>query len=193
MAIEVDSAGTAGPPAIKFPEIGSYATLGIVDVRMVPSRDYDTGELATWDDGSPKEHPYIIGLVTASNGATVGKDDDERPVVVGELVSIHAEGGRWYPYRDAKREFAKENDGAGVSVGSVLSWKFDSEEPPKNKRHNPQKVYLAKLRKATGDDGDLVARCEAAYYEQRKPIALDDAPAPSSSTSAPAAAGDPFA
>jgi hypothetical protein len=173
MPIPLDTPGSSGPPAVKFDDVGSYVDIGIVKVDEVQSRDYETGDPEVWDNGDPRMHPRITGIVIAHNGATVGKDDDIRPVEVGELVSIYAQGSRWFTYRDARKEHGT------VNCGDVMRWKFETTETPKNPkfRGNPRKVFVAKIRAAEGKDGDLVARCEAAYYEQRDRVTVDVAPA----------------
>ena len=159
MPIQVDTPTASGPPAVKFGDVGSYVNIGIVNVEEVQSRDYDTGDAEVWPDGKPKMHPRITGIVVAAKDVQVGPRGEERPVEVGELVSIYAQGGRIYTYREAKKAHGN------VEVGDVMQWKFDREEPARNPRHAPRKVFEAKLRHPNGEDGDLAKRCEKAYYE----------------------------
>lgn len=173
MPIPLDQPTAAGPPAVKFNEIGSYIDVGIVLVEQVQSRDYDTGDPEMWADGNPKLHPRITGLVIAQQGATVGKDDDARTVDLGDIVAIYAQGGRWFPYRDALKQHGT------VNVGDVMRWKFESTKPARNPRHAPLKVFDCQLRAPRGDDGDLVTRCEAAHHEMRSRVVVDTAPATS--------------
>lgn len=169
MGITVDTPGTGGPPALKFGDVGDYVTLGIVNVEDVQSRDYDTRELEFWDNGDPKTHPRITGLVINHKGALIGTDDDQRPVEVGEVVSLYAHGSRFYTWRDAKKGHGP------VDVGDVVRWTFDHTEAPRNPRFkgNPVKVFVAKLRKAEAKDGDLVERCEAAYWSLKERVPVD--------------------
>jgi len=185
MPITVDEPTTGGPPAVKFRDLGAYVVVGIVDVESVQSRDYDTGDLEFWNDGNPKMHPRITGLVVSAEGATVGKDDDERAVEPGDVVSIYAQGSRLFTYRDAVKTHG------AVSVGDVMRWKFDHTTPTKNPRHNPVKVFTAELRKPEGKDGDLSSRCEAEHFDRKKRPTVDAAPAPAPAATA-AAAHDPF-
>ena len=166
MGIQLEQPAAPGLPGPKFAEPGGYVDVGIIDVETVQSRDYDTGDPKKWDDGTPVSHPRITGVVLAAQGARTGRDDDERDIAVGETIQIHADGGRIYTWRDAIKEHGP------VEVGDVLRWKFDRTEAPRNRMHNPRKVFVAQLRKARGDDGDLVARCEALYHERRKGIVL---------------------
>jgi hypothetical protein len=170
MSIPLDTPTTGGPPAVRLGDIGSYIDVGIVNVEDVQSRNFDTGEPEVWDDGKPKMHPRITGLVITSQGMTVGKDTEERDPQPGELVSIYAQGGRLYPWRDAKKAHGT------VHVGDVLRWKFETTEAPRNPkfRGNPRKVIAATLRAPRGDDGDLVARCEDAHHNLRTRVTVDN-------------------
>ena len=166
MGIQLEQPAAPGLPGPKFAEPGSYVDVGIIDVETVQSRDYETGDIRKWDDGTPVSHPRITGVVLAAQGARTGRDADERDIAVGETVQIHADGGRIYTWRDAIKEHG------AVEVGDVLRWKFDRTEAPRNRMHLPRKVFVAQLRKARSDDGDLVARCEALYHERRKGIVV---------------------
>lgn len=179
MPIPLDTPGTGGPPAVKFGQIGDYVTVGIADVRDVPSKDYDTGEPEFWPNGDPKMHPRVTGIVIDAQGATVGKDEDERPVEVGELVSLYMQGARFFAWRDAKKAHGV------VDAGDVMRWRFAREDKPRNPRHKDIRVFVAELRKPTGKDGDLLERCEAAYYQLRDRVTVDAV------TPAPAAPYDP--
>lgn len=167
MSIPLDQPTGSGVPAIKFGDIGSYADLGIVSVEQVQSRNYDTGEPELWPDGGTKTHPRITAIIIKAEGATIGKDDDEHAVAPGDLVALYAQGSRWFAYRDAVKEHGT------VSVGDVMRWKFDRTEPARNARHAPRKVFEAKIRAPRGDDGDLMARCEAAHFELKNRTPVD--------------------
>jgi hypothetical protein len=181
MPITVDTPTSGGPPAVKFGEVGSYVDVRIINVAEVQSKDYDTDELEFWPDGKPKMHPRITGLVIGASGATVGNDDEERPVEVDELVSIYAQGARFFAWRDAKKAHG------AVSVGDVLRWKFDHTETPTNPKFkgNPRKVFVGQLRSPRPDETAQTARCEELYAagQQRTELApaaaapaYDDAP-----------------
>lgn len=188
MAIPLSSPTSSGPPAVSFKEAapGDQVVLGIVNVEDVQSRDFDTGDLEFWNDGNPKMHPRITGLVvSATDGVRVGSDDEARPVEVGEVVSIYAQSGRIYTWREAHKAHGTAN------VGDVLLWRFDREEEPRNKRPgmNKQKVFVAKLRGPDASkDGDLLDRCEATYYELRDRVTV--APAPAAPAPSAPAGGD---
>lgn len=178
MGIALETPGAGGPPAVKFGDIGDYVVVGIVNVEQVQSRDYDSGDLEFWSDGKPKMHPRITGLVVAEQGATTGKEGEEQPIEIGQLISIYAQGSRIYTWRDAVKEHGQ------IEVGDVLRWKFDRTEAPRNPRFraNPVKVFTAELRKPSGKDGDLLERCEVAYHDKRERIPVD---APSGGGRAP--------
>lgn len=179
MPIQLDTPGAAGPPAIKLGAIGDYVDLAVVDIDEVRSRDAKTGDPLSWDDGTPRMHKRLTLLVVnASRGGIVGPRGEEQPVEDGTLVTLHAEGSRWFAYRDAVAEHGT------VNVGDVMRWKWAGEKPAQTRGFNPSKVYECKLRAPRGDDGDLVARCEAAHFENRKRTPVDQ-PAPAAAGRAP--------
>jgi hypothetical protein len=169
MTIALDSGTAAGSPAIKFANVGDNAVLGIANVEERQSRDFDSGDLLTWDDGTPRMHPVITAIVVTAQGGYTGSDDDPSGVQPGDVVTIHAEGGRWYAYRDARKEHGT------VNVGDVMKWTFESEEPPKKRGHKPRKVYVAELRGPNASDGDLTDRCVALYHSLKERPAVDAA------------------
>jgi hypothetical protein len=157
-----------GPPAAHFPAVGDSVTVGIVDVDTYQQKDYDTGEPATWPDGSRREGKVVTGLIINSSGtADAGSDRQSTPVEPGDLVRFWCEGGRYYTYRDAVRA------AGGVNVGDIMLWRRDADKPATNPRHNPAKVYTAKIRRPEPKDGDIVTRCEQARINLRTRTILD--------------------
>lgn len=187
-SIQLDTPTTGGPPAVKFPEVGTSVVVGIVNVDEYHQHNID-GVPQTWSDGTPKMGKRVTGLVVSSEGATVGGDHGDQPAAPGDLVTFYCEGGRHYTYRDAVAE------AGGVNVGDVMLWKFDHEEPAKQRGYNPRKVYVAKIRRPEAKDGDLADRCVAAYHEQAARPAVDapsDPVAPLGAHHAPTADEMPF-
>lgn len=155
MPIIADEPTPVGPPACSFLDVGAFVDLGIVKVEQVQQFDM-AGKAEHWPDGNPKKQYRLTGIVVGNHGVTTGPKGEKRPVDVGEVVSVYV-GRHKRVYEDAKRAHGP------VSVGDVLRWKFDHTEP--STQADPKKVYTARLRKAEAKDGDLVARCEAAYDE----------------------------
>lgn len=177
-SITLETPATGGPPAVKFPEVGTSVVVGIVNVDEYHQHNID-GVAQTWSDGTPKMGKRVTGLVV-SGDATVGGPDGDEPVKAGDLVTFYCEGGRHYTWRDAVAEAGE------VNVGDVMKWTFDHEEPAKQRGFNPRKVYVAKIRRPKPEDGDLADRCVAAYHESKARPAVE-APAPQA---APAPAAD---
>lgn len=174
----LDEPTMSGPPAAYFPSPGDQIVVGIVDVATYQQRDYDTGDLKFWPDGGKVEGKIVTGLVISAKGAMAGTEKSHEAVSPGDLVTFWCEGGKHYTYRDAKRAHG------AVDRGDVMLWKREADEPAKNTRHNPRKVYSAVIRHPEARDGDIVARCEAAYRTLHVPARLDE---PVS-----VAAGDPW-
>jgi hypothetical protein len=172
MPLDQPSAG--GPPQAHFQNVGDSIVVGIVNVDDYHQKDYDTDELKYWADGGKVMGKRVTGLVVSLTGTTCagGVKSGLIDVSEGDLVTFYCEGGKWYTYRDALREAGQ------VDVGWVMQWTRVDDKPPKNQKHNPQKVYEAQIRRPDpSKDGDLVARCQAAHDEMTRASALDAAPA----------------
>ena len=183
-SITLETPSTGGPPAVKFPEVGTSVIVGIVNVDEYHQHNID-GVAQTWSDGTPKMGKRVTGLVV-SGDATVSGPDGGAVVQPGELVTFYCEGGRHYTWRDAVAE------AGGVNVGDVMRWTFDHEEPPKQRGFNARKVYVAKIRRPEAKDGDLADRCVAKYHELAQRPTVDAPPAQAAPSPAVAAADEPF-
>jgi hypothetical protein len=166
--LELDAPSSGGPPAIKFDKPGAYVVCGIVDVKEYQQRDLATGDLLTWDDGKPKMGKMVTALVVSADGAYTGRDDDQDPAAVGDVVTFWCEKGKHYTWRDAVKAHGK------VLVGDVMKWERLADEPPKKAGFNAQKVYRAALRSPEARDGDIVDRCAAARIAQANRPAVDE-------------------
>lgn len=154
MSEVLDAPQTSGPPSAYFPNVGDAVIVGIVDVNEYQQKDYDTGEPKTWPDGGKVMGKVVTGLVMSTTGtAGSGGEKNNGPIAPGDLVTFWCEGGKFYTYRDAVKAHG------AVQVGDVMRWARIDDKPPKNARHNPQKVYEARIRKPKAEDGDIVARC----------------------------------
>lgn len=163
----LDEPTRSGPPAAYFPKPGDQIVVGIVDVSKYQQRDYDTNELKFWPDGNKVEGRVVTGLVISANGAMAGTDKKHDPVNPGDLVTFWCEGGKHFTYEAAKKAHG------GVERGDVMLWKREADEPAKNSRHNPRKVYVARIRRPEAKDGDIVERCVAAYRSTQPAVVVD--------------------
>lgn len=181
--LDTGSAGS-GTPGVKFDEIGAHVIVGIVNVDEYHQHNID-GVAQTWSDGTPKMGKRVTGLVVSADRALVGGPDGDREAEPGELVTFYCEGGKHYTWRDAVAE------AGGANVGDVMKWTFTEEKPPKQRGYNPQKVYVAQIRRAEARDGDLPARCVEEYQRLQQGPQLQSAPAPTTQQ-APSTPVDPF-
>jgi hypothetical protein len=167
----LDQPSKSGPPALYCPEVGDGAVLGIVDVGNYAQRDYDTGDPKTWPDGSPMMGKVVTGLVVSViGGACGGGKRASAPIATGDLVTIWCEGGKFLAYNAALKA------AGGVDRGDLLRWVRLPDGVPSNPRHNPPQAFEAAIRKATAADGDVVARCHAAFADLNA-TRVDSAPA----------------
>lgn len=182
--IALDSAGTGGPPAVKFHAPDDHVIVGIVDVKDYHQHNID-GVPQTWSDGTAKMGKRVTGLVVAGKGAYTGGSGEEIDVDAGDLVTFYCEGGRHYTWRDAVAE------AGGVNVGDVMRWMFERTEPAKTRGFNDRKVYVAQIRRPEAKDGDLPARC-VEQYQQLQNAPQVDGPDGGVSNAPAGAADDPF-
>lgn len=111
-------------PALSFRDkpVGTTYTGTVTDrPTLVQSRDFETGERATWPDGNPK-----MSVVTQLD-------------VNGDKVAL------WAPKPSAMFAAiaaAQQDAGARIDVGGTLSVTYSGDKPnEKNPRLNPQKQY----------------------------------------------------
>lgn len=122
-------------PSVSFAEapVGTVVS-GVVTqtAKLVQSRDYMTGEPATWPDGNPKMAAVLHLTV----------DGEERALWAGKPSALF----------NAIRE-AQQAVGSRIEVGDTVAVKFTGEKKdPDNPRKNPQKLYAVKITKAPKAD-----------------------------------------
>lgn len=155
-------AGGESRPALSFKDkpIGTVYRGRIIEApKSVQSRDFETGDPATWPDGNPKMS-VVIGL-----------DVD------GEEVSLWA--AKPSAMLSALRD-AQQKAGARLAVGGTLAVKFTGETPnKKNPRLNPQKLYAAQYTAPDalgGDPFDLTAPATLAAAPAQQQAFTDEPP-----------------
>ena len=169
--IQLDAPSSSGPPSATLTEPGASIVVGVANVGEYQQRDFDTGDLLTWDDGGPKMGKVVTGIVVSATDTTVPDGENaSRDVVPGDVVSFWCEGGKWFPYRDAVAA------AGGVNVGDVMRWVRTEDDPPKKRGHNPKKNYEVQIRRPEAKDGDLADRCVDKYHELKARPALEQAP-----------------
>lgn len=125
-AQEIDPfAGAEKAPSVKFPTIGTTVTGVITDPpNLVQSRDFETGELATWPDGNPKMSAVI----------NVEVDGEKQAIWASKPSALFAALAQ-----------AQKDAGARFEVGGTIVVRYDSDKPnEKNPRLNAAKQFKAK-------------------------------------------------
>lgn len=171
--IQLDGPSTSGPPSVTLTtENVSEVVVGVANVADYQQRDFDSGELLTWDDGGPKLGKVVTGIIVTATDCTVPDGDDLREAAPGDVVSFWCERGKWFPYRDAVAA------AGGVNVGDVMRWARLEDDAPKKRGHNGKKNFDVKIRRPEARDGDLADRCVALYHELKARPAVDAPAAP---------------
>lgn len=172
MGIPINSGGgeTRRPPAISLRNIGDYVDVAIVNEEKAPAYVFGTQTQATTKSGKPKTKDVVTVLVIRGTGV-ITENKVDRPVVAGEIATIHFEGqNRWDPDLDKTRaagEFkswsgAKEEVGQ-LMVGDVMRWTFEASIPGKGAE--PRKLRPVKLRRPRAEEAEQTARCEQLHRE----------------------------
>lgn len=158
-------AGGEGNPSISFKDaphgttyVGRVAELP----TLVQSRDFETGNPATWPDGNPK----MVAVTTLE--------------IEGQLYSL------WAPKPSALFAAIKEAQntaGQQIAIGGTLEVTYTHDEPNKtNPRLNPAKQY-----RVTYTPPDAFSEPAAAQQPAQAPAAPAAAPAPAAGNPAEAA------
>lgn len=140
-------------PAVSWKNmpIGTSYTGTVVDPpQQVQSRDFDTGELRTWDNGDP-----IWDVVTKLD-------------IDGEVKGLWA--SKWKKEGSLYSALAKAQKALGrrIQAGDVLTVTFVGEEPnERNPKLNPRKLYTVELKPgAPGSGSDPLAGGDTATSDK---------------------------
>lgn len=144
-------AGSGGYPYTKIDEVGGKLVFDLIEARLVDERDYDTGQVATWDNGEPKKQLVLDVNIDwdKSTGVVTGKDGVKEPV------------GSYYCKYTAFLALKKACDEAGIKMSQVGrgAIKRTEDGTPRNPRHAPPHQFVAQVsaRAASSDVDDLLA------------------------------------
>lgn len=140
-------------PAVSFNNapFGTTVTGTVVEgPQLVQSRDFDTGELKTFDNGDPMWDVVVKLTVTSGNGA-------------GEVRGLWAK--KWRKPGSLFTALAEAQKAAGkrIEPGGVLTVTFTGEEPnERNPKLHPRKLYTATYEPpAPGTTGDPLGEAKA--------------------------------
>jgi len=134
----------SGVPSFKFEKIGDSVDGIVTRAEVRQQTDFETGQLVTWDDGTPKMQ-LIVDLQTTLFDENISGDDGLRRIYLRNNAltavrqAVKAAGGR-------------------LETGGALSVKYVKDgEPPKKGFHGP-KLFEAEYKAgATGVDVDALA------------------------------------
>lgn len=122
-----------GGASASFDTIGTTVSGKIVDKALVQQKDLNTGELKTWQDGSPQMQ-LVITVETGKPDPTDPDDDGVRKFYCKGNMKVAV----------AKAVRAAHAD--GLEVGGTLSITYTGDGVPSKRGFNPPKEYEAVYR-----------------------------------------------
>lgn len=154
-----------GTPSAKFPEVGTTHTGTVIEAEPVQARDFDSGELKTWDDGKPMMQIRVT-IQTAERDPEITDDDGVRGVY------IKAWGDQLKALKKAIREAGDDDVRPGGTF--TATYVGDGEKP---KRGYAPKLYAYSYSKPSGAASLLKESPAPAAASVPAPVAAP-APAP---------------
>jgi hypothetical protein len=121
---------SGGVPWASFKDKGTTVTGVVQSAKSRQSRDIESGELKTWDDGSPMMEVAVI-VKTELRDKTIEDDDGTRQIVINKAAMKSA---------IAK---ALRAAGAKLEVGGTLSVTYTDDAEPKKRGMNGAKQFEA--------------------------------------------------
>ena len=140
--------GAGGPPAAKFPTVGTIVRGEIVDTAVTQQRDFATGELKAWkNDGSPMMQA-VITIQTDQRDPEIDDDNGQRRLFVSSRSM-----------REAIRDAVRTAGGNHLEVGGKFAVQYTGDGEAE-RGLNPPKLYKAEYKvpepAAAGDGGGLI-------------------------------------
>ncbi|MGW6255464.1 hypothetical protein [Streptomyces sp. NPDC055085] len=105
----------------------------ILEMRKEQARDYDTGDLKTWQDGNPVMQ-FVFKIQTDVRDPALPDDDGVRGLYIATPAQKKA-------VQDAVRAAAAQRPEVGGRI--TLTYTHDDVAAQKNPRYNPPKAYKA--------------------------------------------------
>lgn len=135
-------ASASGPPALKFPDIGTTHKGRVLAKEARQQTDFSTGKAKFWDDGKPMMEVVVT--------LDLGGEEEGRLFLRGQLLK-------------AVREALRESGAQTLEVGGTLAVQFTHEEPSQTRGFNPSKHYRAQYQPpAAAKADDLLAAAPTA-------------------------------
>jgi hypothetical protein len=138
-----------GAPAVKWETLGQKVVGPITKAEARQARDFETGDLLTWDDGRPKME-VILTIATGQIDPGIEGDDGERRVFV--------RGHMFTALREALNKAKARKPEPGGRVAIV--WSGEG-EPPKKGFKAPRLFTVAYEPPAIAAVEDLFAQAPA--------------------------------
>ncbi len=156
--------GSTSRPLIKLNNPGSKLVFDLIEARLVQERDFDTGQLVTWDDGKPKKQIVLDVHIdwAASHDISVGKDGQQEPE------------GSYYVRYTCQLALQQACEAAGVRLSEVGRGAIarTPDGVPKKQGLNPPQQFAAQVQRriaAAGVDDLLDGQPAAPAAQQGAP------------------------
>lgn len=170
MGIALSTGGSAtGHPSVKLRNVNDWCDLAVVDIdKTAPAYIYGTNppQRALTLDGKPKTQDKVTALVVNPGTAVTTVDGVDRPLEVGEVVTVWFQGrDRWDG--DADRARGKgapkswrgaQDDHGTTMVGDIFRWHFTGTE--QGRGVEPRKLRLVVIRSPKAEESAIRTRCE---------------------------------
>lgn len=174
-------AKSSAPPSIKLLNVGDEVKFAVVDLALdLPMTEFGSDAPKLNAKGNQMtQHALTVLIIDPMQGVTRDGETGYRPVTAGDVHTIYISSyAKWDPDRDKVTAPYKSWGGAtddvpgGLEVGNIGSWKFLDELAPTRAGNNGRKDRKFRLRKPTGDEASIVAKCEALHADNQQRIAL---------------------
>jgi hypothetical protein len=130
-APDPDELLSSGAPAVKFKKINDIVKGVVLKKETVQQRDFDTGQLKTWDDGNPA---WQVVFTLQTQYHDDDKDDGER------RLFAKSPGGILSAIRAAQKAAGAKT----IEIGGTLIVKYVSDGTPPRRNLQPPKEFVAK-------------------------------------------------
>lgn len=132
-------------PQIKINSVGGKLVGDLVEARLVDERDFDTGQIVTWDDNTPRKQLVLDTRVdwAASVDVTTGKDGTREEI------------GSYFCRFTAKLALQEACETAGIVMSKVGRFAIQRtpDGVPRNPRHKPPQQFVAQVAQRTAEPG----------------------------------------
>lgn len=130
-----------GAPSAKFPTPGTTVKGKVISAEVTQQTDFATGEVKTWDDGSPRLQ-IVLTVQTDERDPEITDDQGERRIFVkGQMLTALKQALRAVGARD-------------ITPGDTIAVQYTGDGEAKRGMNAP-KLYAVQVRKGS-PTGDLL-------------------------------------